>query len=325
MSHGYQGLFDELRAYKRSRVLAVAFSIGLVDAIGNEEMTAGDIAAECRIDVDWASSLLGVLADLEVVERNTDTWKLTRMGKDAAADEALRAFAGYHLHCYEAWLDLPERCKASANAPGFHKRAARGGEFIRFYLRSMDAIAQRNLSFLKRQCQLKGMVLDVGSGPSTFCRDLAETQGCRVTALDLPVIIEEARKLFRCPPGFEWASADFREYEPVQRFDALFCSHLIEYASESELAKWLGRMAGFVRSGGTAAFLTFLRDSRADGASQLNLFELSTGVNGERLGHICTPTEIEETLRTVGASDIICNPLPKGPSYSEYLVTCTWA
>jgi len=325
MTLACQNLFDELRAYKRSRALAVALSAGVLDVLRSGCKATSNIAAECGIREDWAFSLLSILADLGVVEKTADTWTLTPKGEDAAADEALQAFGGYHLHCYEAWLDLPDRCNGSTSAPGLHRRAAGNGEFVQSYLHSMDAIAQRSLPFLKQKCQLGGTVLDVGAGPSTFCRHLAETQGCRVTALDLPPIAEVAKKLFDYPEGFEWAAADFREYVPAQRFDALFCSHLIEYAPQSELPAWLSRMMGFVRPGGSAAFLTFLRDTESDGTSQLNLFELSTGVNGERLGHICSPGELQEALRNAGAAEIVCKPLPEGPSYSEYLVTCTWA
>jgi len=323
MTRACQNLFDGLRAYKRSRALAVALSAGVLDAVHEGNETAGDIAARCKMREDWACRLLGVLADLGVVQRAADLWKLTDLGEEAVADEALRAFSGYHLHCYEAWLELPERCNGRAEIQGFHRRAANNGGFVQSYLRSMDTIARRNLPFLKQHCQLGGRVLDVGAGPSTFCRYLVEDGGYHATALDLPPIIKEARKLYGCPQGFEWIGGDFREYAPPQQYDAVFCSHLIEYASQPEVPGWLSRMTGFIRPGGTAAILTFLRNEGTTETAQLNLFELSTGVNGENLGHICTPGELEDALRAAGATDVACTPLPEGPSYSEYLVTCT--
>jgi len=325
MTRACQNLFDEIRAYKRSRALAVALSVGVLDAVHEGNEKTGDVAARCRMREDWASSLLRVLADLGVVERASDSWKLTRVGEEAVADEALRAFSGYHFHCYEAWLDLPRRCGGTVDGPGFHRRAASDSEFARTYLRSMDAMARRSLAFLKQHCRLNGKVLDVGAGPSTFCRYLAESRGCRVTALDLSPVVAEARKLYGCPPGFEWVGGDFREYSPPQRYDAVFCSHLIEYASQPELPAWLSSMIGFIRPGGTAAFLTFLRNEEVPDTSQLDLFELSTGVNGENLGHICTPGELEDALTAAGATDVACTAIPEGPSYSEYLVTCTLA
>lgn len=325
MTRACQNLFDELRAYKRSRALAVALCAGVLDAVHEGNEVTGDIAKRCRMREDWASSLLRVLADLGVLERTSDTWKLTREGEEAVADEALRAFGGYHLHCYEAWLDLPARCNGEAEIEGFHRRAADNGSFVRSYLRSMDAIARRSLPFLKQHCRLDGRVLDVGAGPSTLCRQLAEERGSQITAIDLPPITEQARELYGCPQGFEWVGADFRAYVAMQPYDAVFCSHLIEYAPQSELRAWLGQLLGFIRPRGTAAFLTFLRNDEATNTSQLDLFELSTGVNGESLGHICMPDELQDALKASGATDVACTALPEGPSYSEYLMTCTLA
>ncbi len=325
MNRDCHGLFQELRAYKRSRALVVAFSCGLVDALACDGKTTRDAAAVCGMSEEWASSLLRILADLEVVEKVQEIWKLTCRGRNAVADGAFRAFAGYHLHCYEAWLDLPARCFGNATGPGFHRRAAANRAFVHAYLDSMDVLAQQHLSFLKQHCRMQGTILDVGAGPSTFCRSLARDDNCRVTAMDLPPIVEEARKLFDCPEGFEWVASDFRGYFPEQRFDALFCSHLLEYASAMELPQWLARLGTFVRPGGTGVFLTFLRGTESNRMAQLNLFELSTGVNGDRLGHICTPDELQKALQTAGASGIACKPLPEGPSYSEWLVTCTWS
>lgn len=325
MSLAYQDLFGELRAYKRSRAFAVALSTGLLDAVSSVGLPVASIAAACLMPEDWTYSLLLILADLGLVERREDMWMLTAKGKEAASNQALRAFAGYHLHCYESWLSLPDRCRGIAAGTGFHQQAARNPAFVRAYLLSMDAIAQRSLPFLKKECRLTGTVLDVGAGPATFCRHLASSGRCRVTALDHPQMIEIAKDLFTRPASFEWLAADFRDYAPPRKFDSLFCSHLLEYASPPGLADWLGQMREFLRPGGTAAFLTFLRQAGSDASGDLNLFELSTGLNGERLGHICTADEFKAALQHAGAAGISCNALPEGPSYSEYLVTCIWS
>lgn len=318
-------LFDELRAYKRSRALTVAITGGLLDAISDDGGTSDKVAADCGMSEDWACSLLGVLADLELVECVKDNWRLTSAGRDAATDKALRSFASYHLHCYEAWKDLPERTGGVSSNGGFHRQSIGNPVFARAYLQSMEAIGQRSLPFLQKECHLDGNVVDVGAGPSTFCRHLAATPECRVTGLDLPPLVESAKQLFRYPDPFEWVAADFREYAPEDRFDGLFCSHLLEYASPSELPGWLAQLRGFLRPGGTAAFLVFLRESREDRVIELDLFELSTGLNGERLGRICTLDEFRAVLNDAGAKNIMLKALPKGPSYSEYLVTCLWA
>ena len=317
-------LFDELRAYKRSRALTVAITGGILDAIGDGGETFDKVAANCDMSEDWACSLLGVLADLELVECVKDKWRLTPAGRDAAIDEALRSFANYHLHCYEAWRDLPERTGGVLPDTGFHQRSIGNPVFASAYLQSMEAIAQRSLSFLQKECHLDGNIVDVGAGPSTFCRFLATSSKYSITGLDLSPLVEMAKQLFKYPDTFEWVATDFRDYVSENRFDGLFCSHLLEYASLAELPGWLARLRGFLRPSGTAAFLVFLRESQEDRVIDLDLFELSTGLNGERLGHICTLDEFRAVLQDAGAKNIMLKALPEGPSYSEYLVTCTW-
>jgi SAM-dependent methyltransferase len=324
VSRACKNLFDELRAYKRSRALAVALTVGLLDAIGNDSLSASRIASACGLGEDWTCSLMAILADLDLVERHKEDWTLTERGKGAVVDQTLRTFAGYHLHCYEAWQALPERCHGTSTTSGFHRRAMQNPEFVRSYLQSMEAIAQRNLPFLQRECSLSGTVLDVGAGPSTFCRYLASSGQCSVTGLDLPPMVAVAKDLFDYPISFRWVAADFRDYEPGTTFDTVFCSHLLEYASASDLPDWLARLRGFLRPGGTAAFLIFLRGAGSATNPDLDLFELSTGLNGERLGHICTSDEFRAVLRNVGATEIACKALPEGPSYSECLFTCGW-
>ena len=325
MSQDLANIFDQLRAYKQSRALAVALTLGLLDTLEQGAESSEQVASSCGTLEAWTGSLLAVLADLGLVAHSGNTWRLTPKGRAAATDDALRCFAEYHLHCYEAWLDLPHRCRGSVHDGGFHRRALEDPEFVRTYLLSMESIAQWNLPFLEKECCLRGAVLDVGAGPSTFCRHMACKGNTRVTALDLPPLVEAAKRHFDYPGNFEWIGADFRDYTPEKKFDGLFCSHLLEYASASDLPEWLARLHGFLRPGGTAAFVVFLRDPRPKTDVDLDLFELSTGVNGERLGHVCTTEEFLEVLREAVATEIACEVLPEGPSYSEYLVTCTWA
>ncbi len=316
-------LYDELRAYKRSRALAVALSSGIFDALRRESGSAAHVAKRCGLAEDWTAGLLELLRIFGLVVHTESHWELTAFGERAGDDPTLRAFAGYHLHCYAGWQSLPERCQGAAG-PGFHAAAAERPEFINAYVRSMDTIAQQSLAFLQDHCRLAGTVLDVGAGPSTVCRYLAANGRCEATALDLPAIVEAAKALFSFPDGFQWIVGDFRDFVPERPFDAVYCSHLLEYASLAELPEWLARMRAFTRPGGEAAFLIFLRDSNSHDQLELTVFELSTGVNGTGLGRICTSAELRASLQSAGAEDIEFTPLPRGPSYSEYLVTCTW-
>lgn len=325
MSPDLKNVFEDLRAYKRSRILAVAIELGLLDALRNGDASVEQVAVASGVTPDWAWSLLVALAGLGLVSRRDGCWRLTASGIAAHDDQTVRAFAEYHVHCYEAWLDLPRRCRSEKGSPGFHRQRIVVPEFAEAYVRAMEAMASPSLAFLLKECCLSGSILDIGAGPSTFCRHLANTGTCRTTGVDFPPIVEAAKKLFHYPKNYIWVASDIQEYAAPESFNAVFCSHILEYCPAGELQRWLEKFRRFLRPNGKAAFVVFLVEPAQNRSVALDLFELSTGVNGDRLGHICTKEEFQLRLTQAGATGIQCCALPAGASYSEYLVTCGWS
>lgn len=317
-------IFDELRAYKRSRALSFAISVGLLDVLREGLQSSADLCTSCGLAECWTRNLLGVLADVGLVAQKDDRWSLTEVGAAAARNEALRSFAIYHLHCYEGWLDLPTLCRSASTGGAFHRRAMAHREFATAYLLAMESIAQASLSFLTASCFISGEILDVGAGPATFSRRLPAQRTCRVTAVDLPPMVEAARQIIEPAAGFEWVGADIREYRADHRFDSVFCSHVLEYVPAADLLDWLGRLRQCAKRGGVTAIVTFVQDPLAERDSALSIFELSTGVNGCELGRVYTVEEFRSALHQAGGRAITCRRIPSGPSYPECLFTCTW-
>ena len=282
-----------------------------------------EIAVSCSTALDWTRSLLTAVAALGLSRCEEGRWQLTSEGRAACGDEVVRAFADYHLHCFEAWGVLPDRIRSSGNGPGFHWQRNTDPAFLKAYLRAMEVIARPSLPFLREHCPLSGRILDVGAGPSTYCRELAAHGEYAVTGLDLAPIVEAAKQLFDYPPNYTWIGSEFQNYKPSDAFDAVFCSHLLEYCPADQLPQWLQKLRGFVRPDGVTAFVVFL-PTRDSNRIDLDLFELSTGVNGTQLGHVWGVDEFREVLVNTGASHVRCVPLPNGPSYSEYLVLAKW-
>jgi hypothetical protein len=131
-----------------------------------------------------------------------------------------------------------------------------------------------------------------------------------------------ARQLYGESSQTIWIEEDFFSWDVPYGYDAIYCSHFLEYCPNSRLSSWLRRMRNCLNPNGYAAFVVFLRDENLPIQPNLDLFEISTGLNGDALGHICTQTEFESALAEAGFSNIITKAIPSGPSYSEYLVTC---
>lgn len=324
--NGLSRLYNELRAYKRSRALSVAIRIGVLRTLQTQPMAVADIASHLSVAENWLRLLLRVLSDLGLVTFTQKGCHLTEEGALAAKDLSLEAFAGYHFYCYESWSPLLGMLSSKGGGE-FHRQHINDPDFCLAFLESLDAIARANLDFLKKECTpvLSGHVLDIGAGPSTLCRCLAADGDIDLTALDLPPIASLARQLYGESNHVIWIEEDFFAWEPYRTFDAVFCSHFLEYCPERHLTAWLRRIRQVLVPGGKAVFVLFLRTDEEQLQSELDLFELSTGLNGDALGHVCSTSEFICALEEEGFSEICLRPFPPGPSYAEFLITCAYS
>ena len=321
-----QKIYTAERAYKRSRVITTAIHLGILTALkgSNQGLSLDDLQKVLGFSPPWLRSVINVLLFEGLIHREHGIYYLSCIGEEAESDPALRAFSGYHFHCFESWLHLPNALR-TGEAGNFHRRRLGNVDFCRAYLESMDAIAQTHMQFLKTACTpyLRSCVLDVGAGPSSLCRELASLDsGMSVTAVDYPEIVSLARETYTAPPNFQWLPGDFLALDAKKPFDAVYCGHVIEYCPETDLASWLGRIRTFLREGGHLVLLLFMQPEIGDESEDLDLFELSTGLNGPQLGHIARKSEIMDALALSGYRDLNVTPIPQGPTYTEYLITC---
>ena len=317
-------IINELRAYKRSRIITTAIHLGVLDALGDEKQpkTTEAIVKLLSIAPNWLTTILNVLCDCDLVALHNDAYHLTQLGLDANQNVALRAFAGYHFHCYEAWAGLPE-AMSSGEGMDFHRQRIQNQEFCRAYLYSMAAIADAKLDFIRMECDpyLYGNILDIGAGPASLCRALAAADSTRfVTALDYEEIATQARCLYGESDNFRWLSGDFLTIPRDQQFDSIYCGHLFEYCPKNELQHWLLKIQQLLKPGGHFVLLAFLRESGQPDMQHLNIFEVSTGLHGPRLGTLCSLEEMKHCLAESGFMVVLNKTAPRGPSYPEHLI-----
>ncbi|MBC2714961.1 MAG: class I SAM-dependent methyltransferase [Desulfobacteraceae bacterium] len=319
-------LYNEIRAYKRSRIIATAIHLGILSALKSQEkaVSLDLLSSELSLARDWLSAVLTILSQYGLVTSNYGLYSLTESGMTAESDRTLKAFAGYHFHCFESWMHLPEAMK-SGKSINFHRQKIKDKDFCKSYLMSMKAISEPYLDFLEHECgsYLKGQILDIGAGPSCFCRRLArQDKNINIIALDYDEIVLSAREIFGETENFRWTAGDFLKWETSSEFDAAYCGHLLEYSSKQKLPVWLRKIRSFIKNGGYLVIVIFLRDDDNGAPEGIDLFEISTGLNGTNLGYIMTRKEIMTSLQMSGFKDITIKTLPEGPSYSEYLVMC---
>jgi len=139
-------------------------------------------------------------------------------------------------------------------------------------------------------------------------------------AIDFPELVSTARDLFESPANFEWVAQDFLVWETPPHVDAIYCGHIIEYCPRADLSRWLRIIRSFLRESGYLVLVSFLRDEDSSCVEDLDLFEISTGLNGSQLGYLPKTTEITNALTASGFQNVEIRAVPNGPSYSEFLV-----
>ena len=147
-------------------------------------------------------------------------------------------------------------------------------------------------------------------------------ENLKVTALDFPEMVSTASELFKVPDKYEWVAQDFFHWKPVHFFDAIYCGHLIEYCPQFELKSWIKILRSFLGASGSMVLVSYLREENIASIEDLNLFELSTGLNGACLGYLPTKQELMDVLADVGFQVIEIKLMPSGPFYMEHLITC---
>ena len=317
-------LYEEIRSYKKSRTITTALHFGVLSAIGNSDISFDELCCKLAVADKWLQMIFNVLISVGIIEESRGRYSLTNFGIEVDQSLALRSFANYHYYCFDSWQKLPERL-VSGESGNFHFHIRADKDFCHAYLMSMDQISVSNMPFIEKECEgyLNGSVFDVGAGPASFCRHLAnQNSKMNVTAIDYPEIVARARELFMSPDNFEWVGVDFLDWTPLHTANTVFCSHLLEYCSKNMRLLWLSKLNSFLKKKGYLILVLFLRESISQDNTDLDLFEMSTGLNGTQLGYLQTSEEIQKILTDSGFKIIKLKPIPRGPSYPEFLIVC---
>lgn len=317
-------LLQSLRAYKYSHVLATAVDIGILDALSESKKNLDDLSVKCHIRPGYLQCFLNILIYSSLIEKDGNLYRLSPLGEEVSQNNVFRSFSSYHRHTFGAWNNLFIGCRTGSLNGNFHRQKIEDPAFCQAYLESMEAMSQKNLLFIANKCNktLTGQVLDIGAGPSTVCRYMAMNNRCNVVGLDFPPIVNKTCNLFTYPNNFRWEAVDFFDYDPYDSFDAIYCGHLLEYFSDETLFKWLAKVTKLIQPDGSLVLVVFLRTDDSDKNIDLELFQISTGLNGFELGQIRTFFELRKALLSYGYYDINIFDLPGNVSYPEFLVTC---
>ena len=318
-------VMDLATAYWRSAAFSAAADVGLFGALEAGPATAAAVAAAASLPERHAGELMNALAAIGVLIRRGDAFEIepslrpfvTRAGPSCLLD-ALR----FNADLYPLWGRLADSVRNGRPALPPSAHLGHDPERTRRFVLGMHSRAAGLAPALLPAVDLRAerTLLDVGSGPGTFSRRLAEAHAdLRVVQFDLPPVLAVAKELTEDSPAaarIVFQPGDYRD--PAGDFGAaydavLYCGALHQESPESAAALF-GRLGRAVNPGGRLiAIDMMLQDGQPEPAFAA-LFSLNMMLTSP-FGRVFETGAVQRLMEEAGFSGVSCRPIERIPYF----------
>lgn len=212
----FAALSGDMVGYWRTETIAAAVRLGAIEAL---PCTSGALAERCGLSCDGALRLLRALGELRLVERDAEAWRLSVRGEFLLADHPLSladAALEYSGALGDLWSSLPEAIKANGDwrAPDIFGDVARDPARLQGHHRMLRSYARHDYALIPEVLGLQGCecVVDAGGGFGTLAINILSAHpDARVTVLDKPEVVEQARNSLGSVTSLNWLAGDLFE------------------------------------------------------------------------------------------------------------------
>ena len=239
---GVQVLMNLATGYWQAAALSAAVELGVFPCISKSAATAAEIARDCQANLASMTDLLDALTGLGILDKEDAIYRLNAEFEPYLSPDSptcMLSALQYNSQLYSLWGRLANCVRSGA--PEAPPQAHLGGntETTREFVMAMHARAMAIAPMILPTLPIEpdARLLDVGSGPGTFSRLLAERSPLmEVTQLDLPHILHHAAELTTTSAAGErihLVPGDYRKTSlPIGHDTILYCGALHQEAPE---------------------------------------------------------------------------------------------
>ena len=310
---GVRDLKGARRGAEWALAVGTAQELGLLEALAGGPRSLEELAAERSLSRRGTTILLGVLEALALVRRDEEGYRLTGAGRARYVDRdtpdheaaALRTWMG-NVRLWASELGDAVRSGAPADEPGEGAGGSDAGDLGRF-MATMDQKSPELVRAVADACVARlpegprgARGLDLGGGPGTFSRALAE-RGLRMTVADRPEVIDHVGTEYglRDRDGIDLWRGDFLESLPDGPFDLILAANISHIFDDRTNARLVARLAERLEPAGVLALMDFVR-GESDFAPLFAVTMLLRTESGNTHGRL----DYERWLRTAGLEAI---------------------
>ena len=304
------GRISELATgYWPAALLSAAVELGVFEALAARPADAAGLARRLETAERATGEMLDALAAVGLLEREAGGRYRLDAGAapflDPASSSCLLDALRFNTDLYPLWGRLAQAVRTGAPVIAPQAHLGRDASRTRRFAMGMHSRALGLAPALLPALDMAGCatLLDLGCGPGTFSRMLAErAPGLRVTQFDLPGVVEVARALAADSPAaarIDFRTGDYRRDDLGGPYDAaLYCGalHQEDPATAREL---LSRVAGVLRPGGRVWVVDLMLESDRRGPPFAHLFSINMMLTSP-IGRVFSIGEARRVLKTAG-------------------------
>ena len=297
-------------AYWATCTLHAAVKLRVFTLIGNQSVTAAELAQQLAADSRATAMLLDALCAMQLLEKTGSVYLNSEPAKKLLVRDSpdyLGHMIMHHHHLVEAWMRLDEAVCSGGPVATVLPRDEE--ELRESFLMGMYNIASRTAPRLVPTLDLTGRVrlLDLGGGPGTwaihFCR---RNPGLTATVFDLPTTRPFAEKTiaeYGLSDRINFEPGDFHTLEPAADYDMVWMSQILHGENPADCEKIVARAARALVPGGMLAVHEFILDDPRDAPLLPALFSLNM-LAVTPAGQAYSEAELKEMLKNAGLVDI---------------------
>lgn len=316
-----QPLMELATGYWRSAALSAAVELGVFEALDAAPRSAADLAATLGMAPRHLEELLHALVALELLVEQEGRFAIEPsaavfLAPSGAACmlDALR----FNMDLYPLWGRLAQSVREGRPAlpPGAHlgMDPARTRRFAMGMHSRALSLAPALLSALP--IPEGGSLLDVGAGPGTFSRLLAEQRkNLYVTQFDLPPVLAVAEELAAASPAVDrvaFAPGDYRRDALPEGFDVvLYCGALHQEDDDTARALF-DKCRRALKPGGRFVVVDLMVEAGRNGPAFPALFSVTMMLTSP-FGRVFEAPRVEALLGELGFAPVRATRLESIP------------
>ena len=296
--------------YWATCTLHAAVKLDVFTAIGDQQITAGDIAQKLNVHKEGAVRLLNALTAMNLLKKENDHFSNNRAGNTFLSKDSpgyIGHMITHHHHLVESWSKLDQAVKTGT--PVRVRGSHTSSEWRESFLMGMFNIAMSMAPLLADTIDLsgRGHLLDLGGGPGTYAIHYClKNPGLKATVYDLPTIRPFAEKTierFDLTDRIDFMDGNYVEEDIEGTYDVAWLSHILHGEGDKDCQRIIQKAVLALEPGGMIIVHDFILNNTMDGPLFPALFSLNMflGTSG---GQSYSEKQITGMLAKAGVKEI---------------------